>query len=224
MTAVKALCSRAILFEGGRLVANGDVNGVVERYLTGGLSTAQSGIIPETAPRYSDRPGEAYCRSVRLTTLDDEPVTQLYFGQPFRIHLVCDVLKEIPDGLFEVSISTRDGIHATQSTTLDGGALPRRLTPGRHEASITFDGLALLPREYTIDVGIHSWAGATADLVQRALDFTVLRMAETGADHYPWPMTRGLVRPRAQWSRTDSVNPPTENRFLAVPEGRHELG
>jgi lipopolysaccharide transport system ATP-binding protein len=200
MTAVKALCSRAVLFEGGRLVADGDIDGVVQRYLTGGLDTARTGVIPEAAPRHSDRPGTAYCRTVRLTDLAGEPVTQLYYGQPFRVHLECEVLKEIPDGLFEIGISTQDGIQVTQSTTLDGGAAPRRLAPGRHEIALTFDGLRLLPREYTIDVGVHCWSGATADFVQRALDFTVLRMAETGTDHYPWPVSRGLVRPPASWT------------------------
>ena len=62
MTAVKTLCTRAVLFEGGRLVADGDVDAVVDRYLTGGLNTARTGIIPENAPRYTDRPGEAYFR------------------------------------------------------------------------------------------------------------------------------------------------------------------
>jgi len=200
MTAVKTLCSRAILFEGGRLVADGAVDGIVDRYLTGGLDTARTGAIPENAPRHSDRPGEALCRSVRLTDLNDQPVSQLYFGQPFRVHLTCDVLKEIPDGVFEVSISTRDGIQATQSTTLDGGALPRRLAPGRHEIAVTFPGIHLLPRDYTIDVGVHCWSGATTDFVQRALDFAVLRMAESGNDHYPWSMPRGLVRPASTWS------------------------
>ena len=94
---------------------------------------------------------------------------------------------------------TQDGIHVTQSTTLDDGAPPRRLLPGRHEGSVAFEGLRLLPRGYTLDVGIHHWDGATSDLVSRSLDFTVLRMAESGNDHYPWPMTRGHIRPAARW-------------------------
>src|SRR5262245_11294965 len=200
MTALRALCTRAVLIEAGQLAADGDVNGVVDRYLTGGLETAHTGIIAQTAPRYSDRPGEAYFRSVRLTDLAGEPVTQLYFGQPFRVHFVCDVLKEIPDGVFEVSISTQDGVHVTQPTTLDAEAAPQRLTPGRHERVVTFEGLKLLPRGYTIDVGVHHWDGTTSDLVQRTLDFTVLRMAESGDDHYPWSVTRGLVRPAAGWT------------------------
>src|SRR5438552_3709547 len=39
MTAVKSLCTRAVLFEGGRLAIDGDVDVVVDRYLTGGRAT-----------------------------------------------------------------------------------------------------------------------------------------------------------------------------------------
>ena len=200
MAAVKSLCTRAVLFEGGRLVADGDVDGAVDRYLTGGMDTARTGIIPETAPRYCDRPGEAFFRAVRLTDLAGQPVTQLYFGQPFQVHFVSDVMKEIPAGHQEVGISTPDGIQVTYSTTMDGGVGNRLFSPGRHEWVATFEGLTLLPRQYTIVLGIHHQSGTTADLVTRAFDFTVLRIAESGDDHYLWPQTRGLVRAPVRWA------------------------
>jgi lipopolysaccharide transport system ATP-binding protein len=199
MTAVKSLCTRAVLMQKGRLAMDGDVDEVVNRYLSAGSDVAQTGDIPEDLPRYVDNPGEALFRSVRVTELGGEPVSQLYFGQPFQVRFVCDVLKEIPDGHYEVSISTRDGTHVTYATTMDGGSGPRRLTPGRHELTATFEGLTLLPRQYTIDLGVHHQNGATADHVQRVYDFTVLRIAEEGDDHYPWPRTRGLVRGQARW-------------------------
>jgi lipopolysaccharide transport system ATP-binding protein len=198
MTAVKSLCTRATLLEGGRVALDGDVDEVVNRYLEAGSGMAQMGIIPEEAPRYQDVPNEAYVRSVRLRDRAGQEVSQLYFGQPFRVSVTCDLLKDISDGHFEVSISTRDGIQVTYSTTLDGGQGPRFLAKGRHEIEVDLY-VALLPREYTIDVGIHHHNGATADFVQRTLDFTVLRVAEDGDDHYPWPQTRGFVRPLAVW-------------------------
>jgi lipopolysaccharide transport system ATP-binding protein len=203
MTAVKSLCTRAVLLEHGGLTLDGDVDEVVNRYLSAGADAAATGVIPEDAPRHADVPGEALFRSVRVTDLDGEPVSRLYFGQPFQVRFVCDVLKEIADGHYEVSVSTRDGTHVTYATTMDGGQGPRRLAPGRHELTATFEGLTLLPRQYTIDLGVHHQNGATADYVQRAYDFTVLRVAEDGDDHYPWPQTRGLVRAPARWTGLD---------------------
>lgn len=199
MTAVKSLCTRGILLQKGRVALDGDVDEVVDAYLTAGTDMALTGIIPEDAPRISDSPGEARFRSVQVTNLSGEPTNQLYFGQPFQVRFVCDVLKTIPDGHYEVSISTRDGTHVTYATTMDGGQGSSQLEPGQHELAATFEGLTLLPRQYTIDLGIHHQSGTTADYVQRVFDFTVLRIAEEGKDHYPWPRTRGLVRGLARW-------------------------
>jgi lipopolysaccharide transport system ATP-binding protein len=198
MTAVKSICSRAILIDAGRVAADGDVDMVVDRYLSAGTDMAATGIIAEDAPRHQDVKGEALFRSVTLSTPDGTPTTQLYFGQPFRVTVVCDVLKDIPDGHWEVSVSTRDGGQVTYSTTMDGGRGPMPIGKGRHEVTVEFSN-PLLPREYTIDVGVHHLNGATADFVQRAFDFTVLRVAEAGDDHYPWPSTRGFVRPAGRW-------------------------
>jgi lipopolysaccharide transport system ATP-binding protein len=203
VTAIKSLCTRAVLLDQGRLALDGDVDEVVNRYLSAGTDMASTGVIPEDAPRHRDTPGEALFRCVRVTDLSGEPVSQLYFGQPFQVRFACDVLTEIPDGHYEVSISTRDGTHVTYATTADGGVGSRRLAPGRHELTATFEGLTLLPRAYTIDLGVHHQNGATADHVQRVCDFTVLRVAEDGDDHYPWPRTRGLVRVPVRWTGVD---------------------
>jgi len=198
MAAVKSLCSRGILGEGGKIELDGDVHDVVNRYLAAGTDMSRTGVISELAPRYQDVKGEALFRSVRLTDLDDNEVGQLFFGQPFRISFTCDVLKDIPDGHFEISISTLEGTHVTCSTTMDAGQGPRLLRTGTHEVSAVFD-VVLLPRYYTIDLGIHHQHGATADMVQRTLDFSVLGVSENGSVHYPWPKTRGMVQAAAAW-------------------------
>ena len=200
MSAMKALCTRAILLEKGDVTLDGTVDEVVNRYLRMTAEAARGGTIADDIHRLSDRPGEARFQSVRLTDRGGSDTTQLHFGQPFRVGFVCEVLKPIDGGFFEISISTLDGTHVTFSTTLDGGTPPRRLDPGLHEIYADFD-VFLLPRDYTIDLGIHHQSGATADFVQRTLDFTVLDVAETGDDHYrwsanPWPRTsHSLLEP-----------------------------
>jgi len=198
LAAVKSLCNRAILIEGGTLAMDGEVNDVVNRYLTAGTNMCQTGIIPENAPRHQDVKGEALFRSVRLTDLEGNDVSQLFFGQPFRISFTCDLFKDIPDGLFEISIGTQEGTHVTYSTTMDGGKGTQRLNRGRHEVSAVFN-VVLLPREYTIDVGVHHRDGTTVDMVQRTLDFSVLRISEDRDVHYPWTRTRGYVQAPASW-------------------------
>jgi lipopolysaccharide transport system ATP-binding protein len=200
MSAIKSLCTRGILVDAGRIAFQGNTDEIVNRYLDSAASIARSGIIPEDANRYSDRKDEARLRSVRLTNLCGEDVNQVYFGQPFRIGMSCDVMRRIEDAHIEISISTRDGTHVSYSTNTDGGVAPMALPVGRHEIWADID-MTLLPREYTIDCGIHHHQnGASADYVQRTLDFTVLRVAESGSDHYHWPKTRGLVRAPSRWT------------------------
>jgi lipopolysaccharide transport system ATP-binding protein len=198
MTAVKSLCDRGVLLEKGKVTLDGSVDDVVDAYLTAGTDMARTGIIPDDAPRYQDVRDMARFRSVRLLDIEGNDTMQLYYNQPFKVQFVCDVLKDIPDAHFEVSISTVDGTHVTYSTTMDRGQDSMALARGQHVVTAEFD-VTLLPRQYTIDLGIHTHNGTTADMVQRTLDFTVLRVAEGASGHYPWPRTRGLLSAPAKW-------------------------
>lgn len=199
MTAVKSLCDRAVMLEKGKVLLDGSVDDVVDAYLTAGTDMARTGIIPDDAPRYSDMHDTARFRSVRLLDIDGGDLSQLYYKQPFKVEFVCDVMKDIPDGHFEISISTVDGTHVTYSTTMDRGQDSMMIGRGQHIVTAEFD-VALLPRQYTIDLGIHTHNGTTADMVQRTLDFSVLRVAEGASGHYPWPRTRGLLSAGARWT------------------------
>jgi lipopolysaccharide transport system ATP-binding protein len=196
MAAVKSLCGRAILLEQGRIVKDAGVDEVVNAYLSTAGDVAHSGEIPDDAARLTN--GRARLRSVGVTDVNGTSTSQLYFGQPFRVTLTCDVLQDIEDGLFEVSISATDGTHVMASTTIDGGRPGRLLKKGRHHVIAEFQN-NLLPRQYMVDLGVHQKDGTTADFVQRTCSFTVLKVAEFGTDHYPWPQVRGFARMPASW-------------------------
>jgi lipopolysaccharide transport system ATP-binding protein len=205
MSAMKSLCTRGILLDRGRLVYDGDIDDAVNRYLTDNTRSGTPGVIPDDAPRHTDSPGEARICTVRLINAEGADTSQLYFGEPVRIGIQYEATRPIPDAFIELSISTLDGTHVTYSATTDGGHEPIALLSGTHELWATLD-VVLLPRDYTIDVGIHHASnGCTADFVQRTLDFSVLRVAKSGEDHYRWPKTRGLVRAPARWSTSADV-------------------
>jgi lipopolysaccharide transport system ATP-binding protein len=196
MAAVKSLCHRAILLESGRVTCDSDVDEVVNRYLHSSTEMSRTGIIPAEVARFGT--GLAQFRSVRLTDADGREVSQVYYGQPFRVVFECDVLEDVPEGLFEVSISALDGTHLVCSMTIDWGRGAMPLARGRHIVEAEFDNI-LLPREYTVDLGVHHHDGTTFDFVQRTLDFMVLKVAESGDDHHRWHGVRGYVRPPARW-------------------------
>src|SRR5262245_37164015 len=59
MTAIKSLCTRAVVIENGRVALDGGVDEAVNHYLTAGTDMARTGIIPADAHRVRDVPDEA---------------------------------------------------------------------------------------------------------------------------------------------------------------------
>jgi lipopolysaccharide transport system ATP-binding protein len=196
MASIKALCSRAVLLDAGRLVADGHVDDVVQRYIDGTRPPA-SGMIDAARPLAGT--GEA--RLIRVELLDREgtPLNEVLFAQPFSVAFDLEVNSPIADAVFEVDISTPDGTYVATSLSTDKGGPPAVLQPGRHRVVLDLD-VTLLPDHYTIDLGVHhTGAPWTIDFVRRTLDFHALNVAKTGADRYPYDIRRGFIRPEGRW-------------------------
>jgi lipopolysaccharide transport system ATP-binding protein len=197
MASIKALCNRAVLLDGGRLVADGHVDDVVQQYIDGNQPPA-SGVID--ASRAVVGTGEARLIRVELRDREDAPISEVMFAQPFTVAFDVDVKSPIVDAVFEVGISTPDGTYVTTSLSTDKGAAPASLQPGRHRVRLDLD-LTLLPDHYTIDLGIHhTGAPWTIDFARRTLDFHALNVARTGGDRYPYDTRRGFLRPEGRWN------------------------
>ena len=203
MAAIKSLCNRAILLDGGHLVHSGNVDEIIDKYLKTETETSKTGIIPDNVQRlYST--DEAKFRRVQLSDVAGKPSSQFYLGQPFRVTLTLDVLKNIQDAVIEVSIVSLDGVHVTHSNSLDEGKPPIHLREGRHIINVDMN-ITLLPRVYSLLLGIHHLNGTTIDWIERALDFTIVNVGHNSSDHYQWESVRGYVRPIAHWNFTPSV-------------------
>jgi lipopolysaccharide transport system ATP-binding protein len=203
MAAVKALCRRALLIDRGRIVADGGVDAVIDQYLGAGRAAMQLGAVPDDVPRAGT--GTARFRRVELRNRDDQVTTQAYLGRPLRLVVEIEVLEPVADGVVEVGLSSLDGTRVATLFTVDGGAPPVALPCGRYCIGVEIE-CVLLPRRYTVDVGLHhTGPGTTIDMVSRAFDFDVLNVAETGRDSYFPGVTRGFVRPPARWDPPRAV-------------------
>ena len=203
MLAVKTLCDRAILLEAGRITREGPVDQVVDAYLTSGDETSTTGEIPTDALRSGT--GEAQVRRVELLDAEDNPISQVYFGQTLRLALTLEVTKKIEDALIGLGISSLDGIRVTSSYSLDGGRPPVELFPGWYRVLVELD-LTLLPRHYALDVAVCYSGGADIDVVNSALKFEALGLAQAGDDHYRWETVHGFIRVEGRWQITDGAD------------------
>ena len=196
---VEQFCSRVILVDGGRVVAEGDPADVIANYF-GRIEpgeAAGTAIIPDKVPRSGN--GAALVRRVAMTDAGGNPLAELKLGQRFRVSVDFEVFKAIPEAVIEIGVSTVDGQRVATMQTIDGGVAPVPLSPGLMSATMETD-LTFLPGEFAIDVAIHPISGQTADHVERTLRFTAHNSAEEGEDRYPWSQVRGYVRPQATWS------------------------
>ena len=211
---VEQLCTRVVLFDGGRMVAEGDPADVIANYF-GRIDTdsaAGVAVIPDKVQRSGN--GAARLRTVAMTNLEGSSLMGLRLGQAFRITAEFEVFEPILQAVFEVGVSTVDGQRVATMQTLDDGGTPVALSPGPMAVTVETD-LTFLPGEYAIDVALHPISGHTADHVERTLRFTVHNVAEKGDDRYPWSQVRGYVRPQSTWSL--DLNPLTERVESEVP-------
>jgi lipopolysaccharide transport system ATP-binding protein len=210
--AVSRLCERALLFEGGRLTADGPPSEVIAGYMAAAVPEGAAGVaeIPRDAPRLGT--AEAILSRVTMTAVDGQPIGSLYLDQRFRVTAEFDVREDIDDAVFEVGVVTFAGDRIVTSNSVDRERGPSRVQRGRRAITVELDP-SLLPGEFALDVAVHHTDGTTIDFVQGILRFTALNAAEQGEDHYPWNAVRGYVRSPAVWSEvTDAAAAPAASR------------
>ncbi|MEW5984369.1 MAG: ABC transporter ATP-binding protein [Acidobacteriota bacterium] len=197
MAAVKNLCTRALLLDAGRVVTDGPVDQVVERYLDVARKPSAGGIVPPDAKRSGT--GEARIRRVELLDRDDRPVEELYFGQPFRIRMTLEVLTSLQSVIAGVVAAASDGTEVACAFSSDRGGAPYSLSPGWHGLSVEL-AVPLLPRPYSFAVSLSRTDGYDVDVVDHAARASVLNAAAAGSDGYRWSTVHGFVRAASSWN------------------------
>jgi len=207
LSAVQRLCTRALLFERGRVEMDDRPERVVDAYLarTGGRASGGISVIPETAEHIGS--GEARLRRVALEDRDGQLLDTVRLGEPFRVRATFEVFEPISEALFDVSILNSDGVQLATAQSIDFGRPPVDLPPGWHEVSAEVS-VTLLPHEFNVGVGIHRMTGATIDWVERAHRLRALHVDRSGEDRYQWPEASGYVRPESRFEDPRPVPPP----------------
>lgn len=193
--AVRTLCHRAVLIDGGLVRLNGSVSDVIATYLARPKSSTARGIIEATTSRIGT--GEARFTAVVTMQASGQPTDHYHYGEtPIAVDATFDVHEEISDGVLEASIFTPDGVQITMSTTSSHET--RKFKPGRHAFTARIDTV-LVPGQYAIAVGIHhTQNGKSIDYVERAIEFEVLRVGR-GGEQYFAAEPRGYIWPPVEW-------------------------
>jgi lipopolysaccharide transport system ATP-binding protein len=198
LNAVQRLCDRALLLEGGRLVADGTAGEVAGAYLEAIQPEQEGGtsVISERVDRKGI--GGARLSRLKMTDLAGRPTGRLYLGQPFRIEATYQVEEEM-EAVVEFGISNMDGQRIATVQNIDGGGEPFQLAPGTRAVSAEIE-ITMLPGDYAIDAILLRTDQKVPDSVERALRFSALNVPHEGGSSWPWRRVRGHVQPASTWS------------------------
>jgi len=203
MSSIRALCSRAILLNAGRLALEGDVETVISNYLQLDKLLERDGEIPADLPRPVGT-FEAMLRRVDLRDPDtDQSIREVFMAQTIRIVMIYEVVKRVEAAVVEVGIATLDGTRIETTFNINENQPAFPMEPGFCEIQVDLEA-NLLPNRYVIDVFIHALGGLTIDWVTHALQFTVMDVTKAGDESYFIQQQisnpiRGYIRPKAVW-------------------------
>ena len=194
MAAVQRLCSRALLLEAGRVVADEKPGAAVARYLAGDAATpADLTGLP--------RPGEELGDLVRLArcTVQDRacrPAATLRFGEPFSVRIDAHARCALKDLALVIGIESADDVRIATAASEDAACFFAAAPDAPVAAVASFSDLVLRPGTYHVTIGArHGQRGL--DQVLRAARFSVSEACAEGTA--PSAATAGHLVARPDW-------------------------
>ncbi len=148
MDAVRTLCERAILFEEGKIRADGNVENVVEDYFAR-FSTS-------SGPQLRGAYGLAI-EKVVLKNDGGQETRQFCPGEDLIIEITFDAQECLEKPYFILAVQSKKGNCFTANMQLDGHR-PRVLN-GKGLISCRFKSIPLLPQRYTVQLAIRASNG-----------------------------------------------------------------
>ena len=196
MDAVTRLCTRGLLLNSGKLVADGAPSDIIKRYLES--SRQMAGQI--TWDNSESAPGDdvARLRSVRLQDDNDKVITTLDIQKPLRVAIEVENLKPGTKLIPHLQFYNDNGIVLfTTAFNNDAGSKP--LPAGLLNFTCTVPGNFFAEGNITLTVSVNTYEPLVkAHLCQ--YDLLTLNVEQTGGVKgsfpFAWP---GVVRPQLKW-------------------------
>jgi lipopolysaccharide transport system ATP-binding protein len=202
MAVVSELCGRAVLLDGGHIVANGRTDEVVRGYFAR-VSTDSSTAPACKAINREQHDGESggtermRLREVRLVE-NQFPTFTVHWKQPIRMELQFEVMQPLRNVLFSLGVSGLNGGPIFGSHSDDEHGALHDLPCGLFRITVTLAN-PLRAGQYALAIGADTALGKAPILhVARALCFEVLDVAQDG-EAYP-QYYGGPVNGNARWT------------------------
>jgi len=181
MDAIQRLCSRCLMLEDGRLIANGSTSGAVARYLSSDCSRARPNEWIDVSRSNHTGTGQARFVAVQYRSANETVAFQPYSYGPLEFLL--DIVSDSPRSIGSMAV-TLFSLSGTKLVNADTIALGRviGLQKGHNKVAVRIEQLYLNPGVYVVGLWLANpidanFAGAEFDYVESAFEIEVVHLA-----------------------------------------------
>ena len=208
LTAVRTLCSRALLLRAGELVADLGATEAVERYVSEiSENVAVRTFDGDEAPTNT----ATRLRRVAVRAPDGGPVADLTTATPFRIDVEYDVRHAGATPAVQMTVADfENNVVFMSLSNRDAEWYGRPLVPGRYRTSCHIPGNLLNAQGYTVEIRVYGGPYEDWYTVSDALRFELQDSAELRGDFLKDEYV-GLVRPALEWTTAPVSAAPAES-------------
>ena len=196
MQLVPRLCDRAVHLSKGRVIEVGPSDVVTQHYLDRILEDSRGGDL-----RAKPRSGDGRARFVRAEAYDSrgEPVSAHLSGDDLTVRLELETQQTLPGMSVRVALQTLHGTRIVTGWTQEVG-LALTLTPGAHQLSVKFPGLAIRPGQtFLVNLLLSNESATVLDDVESAIVLDVVGDGRTA--HLSTNTDQGLWAVPQEWTR-----------------------
>jgi lipopolysaccharide transport system ATP-binding protein len=169
MSAVRSLCSAAIMLDRGRLLELGPPSVVTDAYLRKSFSSSAHSLLTANVERQNDI--KSGLKIVSFSINDGE---SLLHGETASFTFSFESIHEYTDVAFAVALCSLDG---SRIMSIDSDIPGERYTisKGAHgQATLSIDAMHLAPANYLIDIAVRSGDNYMLDYLPGIMSITVL--------------------------------------------------
>jgi lipopolysaccharide transport system ATP-binding protein len=204
LESVVRVCKRALLLEGGRLVADGPAREVVEAYLGEGRGAAAS-----REWDAAGAPGDEVARLRRVRAVTEEGAVRSVFAasRPFGVEITYEVLEPGRSITPGVDLYNGQELHLFSSRGAADGGESRPVAPGTYSSTVWVPGDLLAEGAVLLHVSLCSGTSPAETHVHEREALSLRVADEKGEGSPDQEATGGVVRPRLKWT-TRAVDSP----------------
>ncbi|MFQ5353650.1 MAG: ABC transporter ATP-binding protein [Thermodesulfobacteriota bacterium] len=200
MAAMKKLCSRGVLLEGGRVAATGTVEDVTERYLNSGNVEEGGGPVRITGLPYHHKRTGFNIEDIKVTGLKGGEIRHLGTGDIIKIRVDYNANKTITSPGLVIKFKTNMGVEVFRLSNMPISGYSVKEIKGRGYFELTIKYFPLLGGLYMVDIELARENIELYFTLEKAIQLRV-EPTDVYGSGLAMDTSRGLIAVAHEWKQ-----------------------